>query len=380
MQCARRLLPSTRTVIVISGSGEADLFLLERIQADLAPDKELQSEYWTGIPIDSLCAQVSQLPPSHVILFNSYMRDRGGEIATVPRDVLKRISSVSSVPVFALYDTMLGTGIVGGCFVPVEEQGRLAGEMAARILRGETPGAIPFAGTSMNRFLFDWTQLRRWGIREQDLPAGSVVLFRKPTVWEEYRGYVIAGVTAIVLQSLLIVGLLVNRRRRRCAERALADQLQFETILSDVSSRFVGITSDAVSAEIERALACIVEQLGLDRAALFQLSEDGRELLASITSVCAGEAQPPAVVPLDSIPWMWAKLTRGDVFHVTSMADLPADAFHERELANHLGVKSVAAVALQDDDQVVGVLTFGLRTPSSRGTNEVCNASDSFPR
>ena len=363
VQCARRLIPSTRTAIVISGSGEADLLLLEADPGGSRAGRgDASANTGPGIPIDILCDRVSQLPPGHVIVFNSYMRDRGGEIATVPRDVLKRIASASSVPVFALYDTMMGTGIVGGCIVPVEEQGRLAGEMAARILRGEPPGTIPFAGTSMNRFLFDWTQLRRWGIREEDLPAGSVVLFRQPTVWEEYRGYVIAGVTAVVLQSLLIVGLLVNRRKRRRAERALADQLQFETILSDVSSRFVGITSDAVAAEIERALACIVEQLGLDRGALFQLSEDGRELLANITSVRAGEAQPPAVVPLDSIPWMWAQLTRGDVFHVSSMSDLPAEAFHERELADRLGVKSVAAVALQDNEKVVGMLTFGLRT------------------
>jgi len=362
VQCARRLFPSTRTAIVISGSGEADLLLLEPIQADLALEKQTQCEYWTGIPITSLCDRVSQLPPGCVIVFNSYMRDRGGEIATVPKDVLKRIASASSVPVFALYDTMLGAGIVGGCMPPVEEQGRLAGEMAGRILRGESPEAIPFTGTSMNRFLFDWTQLRRWGIREEDLPAGSLVLFREPTIWEEYRAYVMAGVTSVVLQSLLIVGLLVNRRRRRHAEQALADQLQFETVLSDVSSRFVGITSDAVSAEIERALACIVEQLGLDRGALFRLSEDGRELVANITSVRAGETQPPAVIPLDSIPWMWAQLTRGGVGHVSSMSDLPAEAFHERELADHLGVKSVAAVALQDNDQVVGMFTFGLRT------------------
>jgi signal transduction histidine kinase len=276
--------------------------------------------------------------------------------------VLKRISSASSVPVFALYDTMLGAGIVGGCMPPVDEQGRLAGEMAARILRGESPEDIPFTGTSMNRFLFDWTQLRRWGIREKDLPPGSVVLFRQPTVWEEYRGYVIAGAMAVVLQSLLIMGLLVNRRKRRRAERALAEQLQFETILSDVSSRFVGITSGAVVAQIERALACIVEQLGLDRGALFRLSEDGRELLANITSVRAGETPPPAVIRLDAIPWMWAQLTRGDVVHVSSMSDLPADAVLERDLADRLGVKSVAAVALQENGEVSGMLAFGLRT------------------
>ena len=214
----------------------------------------------------------------------------------------------------------------------------------------------------MNCPMFDWRQLRRWDIDEDDLPDDSLVLFREPTVWESYWVYITAGVTAIALQAMLIGALLVNRRRRRRAERTLADQLQFETVLSDVSSRFVGITPDAVSAEIERALACIVAQLRLDRGALFRLSEDGRELLANISSVRPGEAQPPAVIPLDSIPWMWAQIIRGDVFHVSSTTDLPAEAFHERELADHLGVKAVAAVALQESGKVCGLLTFGLRT------------------
>jgi len=65
---------------------------------------------------------------------------------------------------------------------------------------------------------------------------------------------------------------------------------------------------------------------------------------------------------LDSIPWMWAQLNRNDIFHVSSMSELPADAFHERGLADRLGVKSVSAVALQVNRKVVGMFTFGLRT------------------
>ena len=212
--------------------------------------------------------------------------------------------------------------------------------------------------------MFDWRQLHRWGIHERDLPEGSLVLFWEPTVWDRYWAYITVGASAIGMQSLLIGALLVNsRRQQQPQERTLADQLQFETVLSDISvPRFVGITPDAVNAEIERALACIVEQLRLDRGALFRLSEDGRELLAYVTSVRPGEAQPPAVIPLDTIPWMWAQLIRGDVFHISSTSDLPAEAFHERELAAHLGVKAVAAIALQESGQVCGLLTFGLRT------------------
>ena len=59
---------------------------------------------------------------------------------------------------------------------------------------------------------------------------------------------------------------------------------------------------------------------------------------------------------------------RGDVFHVSSTSDLPAEAFHERELANRLGVKSVAAVALQDNDRCAVCSRSDCERTSSRGT------------
>ena len=134
----------------------------------------------------------------------------------------------------------------------------------------------------MTRPMFDWRQLRRWGIHERDLPEGSLVLFRERTAWEEHWASITVGATAMGLQFVLITALLVNRRKRQRAEHALADQLQFETLLSDISSRFVEIHPDAVPAEIERALASIVERLGLDRGAVFLLSDDGRQLCANL--------------------------------------------------------------------------------------------------
>ena len=104
------------------------------------------------------------------------------------------MSSAANVPVFGLYDTLLDRGIVGGCLAPVEEQGRLAGQIAARILRGESPSDIPFVGLEMNRYTFDHRQLRRWGIRERDLPEGSQVLFREPGIWRQYGAYLATGI------------------------------------------------------------------------------------------------------------------------------------------------------------------------------------------
>ena len=57
--------------------------------------------------------------------------------------------------------------------------------------------------------------------------------FREPTVWERYWAYITAAVTAIALQAMLIRALLVNRRRRRRAER-IGGSAAVEAVLSDI--------------------------------------------------------------------------------------------------------------------------------------------------
>ena len=65
---------------------------------------------------------------------------------------------------------------------------------------------------------FDWRQLRRWGIAESALPAGSVIRFREISVWERYRTAIVVTASVLLLQSVLIASLVFERRRRRRAE------------------------------------------------------------------------------------------------------------------------------------------------------------------
>ena len=100
-------------------------------------------------------------------------------------------------------------------------QGRAVGQIAMRILQGEKPQDIPILKNT-NVFMFDWRALRRWGIRESNLPPGSVVLNRQPTAWESYEWYIIGAISLIVAEMLLIFGLAWQRARRRRVEAELA--------------------------------------------------------------------------------------------------------------------------------------------------------------
>ena len=173
----------------------------------------------------------------------------------------------------------MGGGIVGGHVVSFHTQGVRAAELAARVLGGDRPRP---ADGAASLYVFDWRQLRRWGLDEARLPAGSEVRFREPSPWDQYKWPVLGGVALVALQAALIVGLLVNRRQRRRAQKALAERLRFETLVAELSAAFVTLPAREVTGQIEKALARIVESLRLDRAVLAELDE-GRNDVIEVT-------------------------------------------------------------------------------------------------
>src|SRR5207249_3250406 len=98
-------------------------------------------------------------------------------------------------------------GAVGGHVYSLDAHGRHAAEVGLRILDGEAPETISVVEPADHRNMFDWRELRRWGLDERRLPAGSIVSFRTPSAWDLYKWYVAGGATLLVVQSTLIIRL-----------------------------------------------------------------------------------------------------------------------------------------------------------------------------
>src|SRR4029077_12189889 len=64
-------------------------------------------------------------------------------------------------------------------------------------------------------------QLRRWGLDESRLPAGTRVMFREPSIWDQFERYIVGAVVVMLAQTTLIAGLLVQRLKRQRVEREL---------------------------------------------------------------------------------------------------------------------------------------------------------------
>jgi signal transduction histidine kinase len=136
------------------------------------------------------------------------------------------------------------------------EVGQRMAEAAVRILSGETPGDLKIPPVAQGTPQYDWRELRRWKISEHRLPAGSVVRFREPTVWEQYRWQIALIAVAFLMQIGLISALLNAHRRRRLAE---VQSRQRMTELAHVN-RFstAGELTASIAHEINQPLGAIL--------------------------------------------------------------------------------------------------------------------------
>ena len=227
LDLAVRLQPDARRIVVVSGTSAYDRNWLRRAREALrAHEGRLEISYWSGQSLQQLLENLRKLPADAIVLYLAVSDDGSGRSYS-PADVARQIVAASAAPVYGVLETYLGQGIVGGAFPNFEPHGKLAGEVALRVLAGEKPENIAVQPSAQAVASVDWRELRRWSINESRLPPGTVVQFRPPSVWEQYRWYIIGALATITVQALLIVGLLVQRTRRRRAERELRESQEF---------------------------------------------------------------------------------------------------------------------------------------------------------
>jgi len=233
LELALRLQPGTRRVVVVTGAAEFDRSW-EAVARDRFRDHEgrLEFVYMSGLSTQQLQAELRALGADTVVLYLTIFKDGAGR-NFIAGEAARLVAEASAVPVYALYDTYIGSGIVGGYMDTFDLVGRETARLGLRVLAGERPEAIAPSFPGEGGTVVDWRQLRRWGLDESLLPPGSDVRFRQSSLWEEHRRTVLAVLAVVVLQTVLMLGLLIQLRIRRRAEMEVRRQEdRFRSVLA----------------------------------------------------------------------------------------------------------------------------------------------------
>lgn len=220
---AMRLDPAARRLVVIAGSSMIDGGFEDAARLSLGEyTSRLDIQYLSGLPRDELRDAVSSLPRDAFILMLTYFMDRTGQPA-IPRDIAALVAEAASAPTYSVFDTMMGTGIVGGHMDTFENAGIATAELAVQVIAREVPHSEATRRRTAHRILVDARQLERWNFPRSRLPPDSTVLFEKPVIWETHRSEVIAALTVFGVAVIAVAVLLAQMRRRIKAEAHLKE-------------------------------------------------------------------------------------------------------------------------------------------------------------
>ncbi len=218
LELALVLQPRTSRIVVVTGASKFDQswdqVARERFQSY---EDRLEFTYLSGLPMNALLSELKGLRSNSIVIFLSIFSDGAGQ-EFISADAARLVAGASSVPVYALYDTYLGTGVLGGCMDTFESVGHETGKLVLRVLRGEPPDEIPPYVPGESIHVVDSRQLNRWGLNASQLPAPSELRFHQPSLWQEHRGTVLAVAALLAIQTILLAGLLIQRRNRIRAE------------------------------------------------------------------------------------------------------------------------------------------------------------------
>jgi ABC-type uncharacterized transport system substrate-binding protein len=357
LEVALRLKPATRHVIIVGGTSALDRLTEAMIQQGLSSyANRLDISYLTDLAMPVLLTRLRRLPSDAIILFSGMTQDAAGT-RFVGSESDPAVTAAASAPVFVLTDSFLGHGEVGGKLFSRFEQGKVTGKMSLRVLTGEKPQDIPTVN-GVTQYMFDWRALQRWGLKESDLPSGSIVLNRQLSFWELYGRYVLVGVLLLLAQTFLILALLAQRTKRRRSEQSLIWRLKFEGLLSDLSGTFIGLPEEDVDANIEQGLAHIGEFLEMDRITLFEFSRDRTDLFPAFAWNAAGAKSTPPLLTMSALPWWGAQVLRGEACLTSRLDDMPEEASVEKAYLRQRGIVSAASIPLKVGGEINGVIAL----------------------
>ena len=121
----------------------------------------------------------------------------------------------------------------------------------------------------------------------------------------------------------------------------MESRLEFETLISDLSSTFIDLPPGEVDVAIEDALRCVCTLLGIDLAVLWQWSSAAPDVIVPTHAYPpVAEVLPPEPLEQEQFPWIRQQILAGRVVALSSLGEFPAEADVDREFCRHFGVKS----------------------------------------
>lgn len=312
---ALRLRPGADKLVALvdgtlTGQGDREQFLA---MEPFYPGLSFSCIDSSDCTFEELGKKLEAIGDDTILFFLTMFQDKNKENLTIVEGC-KFLELHAKVPVFRLSIGGVGDGLLGGIMVSYEESGKIAADMALRILHGTDAAQIPVVTKSPNFGYFDENILRRYGIDSRLLPQGSTLINSEPSFYVQYKPLIIGFLTicAVFLLGLILLAgdnyrrnkllhrdFLTNLNNRMCMTQLLSKALEkgapFSVLMLDIDD-FKMINDTLGHMAGDKVLLVISQKLTSIPNKLLTVSRfGGDEFLCMIQSGEESDAREAAV-------------------------------------------------------------------------------------
>ena len=176
----------------------------------------------TGLSLDELLSELAKLNKADAVFCADFSIDKNKK-AYLRNDIFPKISKISKAPIYDNDDSTLGLGIIGGKLNSGYYHGQTAANLLIDVFNGKLIKDIPVVKEAINKYMFDYKQLKRFDIKISKLPQDSIII-NKPTVFYKiYSKELATGLIIIAILIIFIIILSTSILRQKVAESSLSN-------------------------------------------------------------------------------------------------------------------------------------------------------------
>jgi signal transduction histidine kinase len=272
VDAAKVLVPTLKRIALVGAPLADDI---NRRQYDWQmpyADTQIEIFDYTNLPMAEMKVRASKLPDHTALFYTALFNDPSGK-QYFPEEALAEIAEVANGPIVVDTEPQIANGGGGGFVLMPQVAGREVGQLARRILDGESVSQIPVTRGDNVKPIFNWRELQKWNVNASDLPPGSEVRFRPLNAWDLYQWQIIFIIIFVSFLITIVGWLLFEHRRRHRVEIESKERLR--QILHMDRTLIAGAMSASIAHELNQPLGAILANC---EAAQILLSADNIDI------------------------------------------------------------------------------------------------------
>tara|TARA_R110001583_G_scaffold16561_21_gene67973 strand:+ start:48 stop:2495 length:2448 start_codon:yes stop_codon:yes gene_type:complete len=223
--------------------------------------------YHNDFSFDELEDDLAHINKNTLIYLLSFNRDKNNTFLSY-RDGINLINNITKAPVYSSWDYYIGKGIVGGIITTGFFQGEQVAKLAVKILSGENINNIPIIKENINKPLFDFNIMSKFGIDRAQLPASSDIINAPPLFFEKLQLVPRWWMITIAITILLLFIKLLSQKRNQLSVARINKKLD---ILVKNKTEALNETSEKLNTLLDTLPSPIFYK---DTASVYQMCND----------------------------------------------------------------------------------------------------------